>query len=96
MILLIITIAVGGVAARFFFFPQAPAESQTGASNEMDASATIERLEHQLADIRRLKDLSIDTSILKSPLVQILEQPPLPLPQATSTGSGRPNPFLPF
>lgn len=105
---LIITVALLAVAGIwFFFFRSSPAEDGISTTNIgfVSSNPDVQRIEQELADLRRLKDLQIDTNILKNPFLQSLE--PVRTPPSsgfqnngTTTPSyrtpGRPNPFLPF
>lgn len=106
-LILIIVILVFGAAGLWFYFQSSSTSSTDNAAATPDQIAVssnpdIQRIEQNLADLRRLKDLQLDTSILKNPFLQTLEPPRIPAPApggigtSTQTNAGRPNPFLPF
>ena len=94
LIIATIVVALIGAGTWFFYFrPSSPAAEDTTVSSSPD----VQRIEQELANLRRLKDLHIDTSILKNPFLQSLEA--LSTPQTGTTTHptpGRANPFLPF
>lgn len=101
LIIIIVAVAVGAAGLWFFYF-QSSSSTEPGMSANISFSSSnpdVQRIEQELADLRRLKDLQLDTGILKNPFLQSLELPRIP-PQSigttTVTTSGRPNPFLPF
>ena len=120
LIIIIVVLVFGGLGLWFFYFQSSSSlnppnggsgEPQGGFSQTAaDQSSTLSnpdvlQIEQELADLRRLKDLQLDTSILKNPFLQSLEPlktPPPFLPSQTGTTTpsfttpGRPNPFLPF
>lgn len=99
LIIIIVAVAVGAAGLWFFYF-QPSSSTEPGTQQAFSSSnPDVQRIEQELADLRRLKDLQLDTSILKNPFLQSLELPRLPSQSAgttTVTTSGRPNPFLPF
>lgn len=59
------------------------------------ATETVpDEFENELAEIRRLKDLKLDTGILQDDFFKSLEAPPVV--DVTNVQTGRENPFLPF
>lgn len=100
LIILIILVTLGGAGIWFFYFqssgPTPATDAEIGASDAGNVSSDpdVQKIERELADLRRLKDLQLDTSILKNPFLQSLEA--FPVQNAGTTTPGRPNPFLPF
>lgn len=99
LIVIIVVVVFGGAGLWFFYF-QSSASTELGANISFSSSnPDVQRIEQELADLRRLKDLQIDTSILKNPFLQSLEAPRISPPSFQNNGTttpGRPNPFLPF
>jgi hypothetical protein len=102
-IIIIIVLIVSAVAIWFFFFRSAaPAGDQSSGTPDaalISSNPDVQRIERELADLRRLKDLQIDTSILQNPFLQSLEAPRTPQGTGTTTVPaipGRPNPFIDF
>ncbi|MBI4225185.1 MAG: hypothetical protein HY617_02550 [Candidatus Sungbacteria bacterium] len=99
-LIIVIIIVLGAAGLWFFFFQSSPDEAGTGEEQVfVSSNPDVQRIEQELSDLRRLKDLHIDTSILKNPFLQSLEPPRIPSATtgtSTATTRGRPNPFLPF
>ena len=90
----IVAVLIGTGIWFFYFRSPAPAPEVTTV---ISSNSDVQRIEQELANLRRLKDLQIDTSILKNPFLQSLEA--LSTPQTGTTTHptpGRANPFLPF
>lgn len=100
LIIIMVIVAFGGAGLWFFYF-QSSSTEEIAAMEQRVASSNpdIRRIEQELSDLRRLKDLELDTSILKNQFLQSLEAPRIS-PQSTGTStittSGRSNPFLPL
>lgn len=101
LIILIIVLVLGGMGIWFFYFqfsapvPDQAANTDTALAQTWSNPA-VQQIESELVDLRRLKNLHLDTSILQSPFLKSLEAPRT-LPKDTGTTTpGRANPFLPF
>ena len=97
-LMIIISVVAVAVAIYGFYSYSQSSDNAVTASNADSDSA------RNLSDIRRLKDLKLDTSIFQNPSYQALQSSPA-VTQFVSAGSstpvvtgrpGRPNPFLPF
>lgn len=105
--MIIVAGAFGAAAVWFFFFRSAaPTDRATIPAKPVASSnPDVQRIKQELADLRRLKELQLDTSILKNPFLQSLEPLRIPPPVGgqpgatttpTLTTPGRSNPFVPF
>ncbi len=97
--IIVVILVFGGAGLWFFYFQSLPDESAATGQGIISSNPDVQRIEQELTDLRRLKDLQIDTSILKNPFLQALEPSRVPtqsIGATTTTTSGRTNPFLPF
>lgn len=106
LIIIVVVVVFGGAGLWFFYFQSSPPTDTTATEQTVSSSnPDVQRIEQELTDLRRLKDLQLDTSILKNPFLQSLEPARIPPPPSFQnngsstplyTTPGRPNPFLPF
>ncbi|MBI3442785.1 MAG: DUF2749 domain-containing protein [Candidatus Sungbacteria bacterium] len=114
LIIIVIAVLFGGAGLWFFYFQSSSSTDATptdarATDQNISANPDVQRIEQELVDLRRLKDLQLDTSILKNQFLQSLEPlktPPSPPPVQNNgttttlspsyTTPGRSNPFLPF
>lgn len=93
IILIIVVLVLGGIGYFWYAYVQStPAEPTTTSADTQTA------LKQQIANLRRLKDLHLDTSIFQDPFFQQLKASDgsVLAPPEVSQQQGRPNPFLPF
>mgnify|MGYP001582343910 CR=1 FL=1 len=104
IIIIAIVILLAGAGAWFYYF-QAKSSVEQALSPAQTVIADIQTIERELADLRRLKTIQLDTAVLKDPFLQSLQSPQMLLsadPLATSAPPsrnitpGRPDPFIPF
>ncbi|MBI3420929.1 MAG: hypothetical protein HY006_02595 [Candidatus Sungbacteria bacterium] len=99
---LIIIVVILLVAAGGYFYVTGGQGDLAGVDGQAASISTpdIQRIEAQIAELRRLKTLELDTSILKNPFLLTLTLPATPPTTGTTTTPsgtpGRPNPFLPL
>lgn len=95
-IIIVIILVFGGAGLWFFYFQSSSStqNSPTAEENVSSSNPDMQRIEQELVDLRRLKDLQLDTSILKNQFLQSLEA--LPVLHTSTSTPGRANPFLPF
>ena len=85
LIILILAITIGG----YVWYTRQTVDVQATLQSD-----TVLQFERALVDMRRLKEVTLDTSVLSDPFFRSLIIPtPVPDP---SVIPGRPNPFLPF
>ncbi len=85
----VILVVVAALGVIWYFYFYSPAAIGPGE----EAAAVQSEFEARLADLRRLKNLQIDTSVLRDEFFQSLAYPAISPSEVTP---GRPNPFLPF
>lgn len=99
LIIIVIMLVFGGAGLWFFSF-QSSSPPEGAAQSVSSSNPDVQRIEQELSNLRRLKDLQLDTSILKNQFLQSLEPPRIPPSNGTTTPAyttpGRSNPFLPF
>ena len=106
LIILIIVLVFAGAGVWFFYFQSSSSTTTDQAANTdtgavyASSNPDVQQIERELVDLRRLKDLQIDTSILQNPFLKSLEAPRT-ISGGTGTSTayatpGRTNPFLPF
>ena len=98
LIILIIVLVFAGAGIWFFYFQSSSPAADQAADTSSDPD--VQHVEQELVNLRRLKDLRLDTSILQNPFLKSLEVPRT-ISQKTGTSTayatpGRSNPFLPF
>jgi len=89
LIIGIVIILLIGVAAYFLVGPSQPEDL-----TPLFLSPEAQRAAQELNEVKRLKDIDLNTAPLKHPFLQTLI---LPTPPTTTPPSlGRQNPFIPF
>ncbi|MBI2056082.1 MAG: hypothetical protein HYT37_01775 [Candidatus Sungbacteria bacterium] len=85
----LITLFILIIAATGYFLYQGIGDQTT-----IESDPVVTLLESRLAELRRLKDISFDTSVLQDKFFQSLSTPVIPSPPDIKIG--RTNPFIPF
>ncbi len=85
---LLTILALVVVGAGYFFYQN----SQSPSGSETNPQAQIE-FQNKLAELQRLRELKLDTSIFQDKFFQSLKLPEKPSEQPLTPG--RPNPFFP-
>lgn len=88
IILLLTFIAVLGTIAFVWY------RSGIGVPTPTETAITARETEERLKNFKRLKDIELDTDIVRDRLFRSFES--LSLPPSGEPAIGRPNPFLPF
>lgn len=83
--IILIVLAVVVVGAGIYFYQNQSTESPANAINDDN------EFKAKLAELQRLKDLKLDTSIFRDKFFQSMQLPELP--SETPITPGRPNPF---
>lgn len=94
LILILVVLLLGGAGYAWYAYIQsAPTTDQTPSTVNPQVA-----LKQQIANLRRLKDLHLDTSLFQDPFFQQLKanDGSVLAPAETTQQQGRPNPFLPF
>ena len=87
IILVIVVLGIGYI--WYSYYSAAPAEEGTAVED-----LNVQNIEARLAELRRLRDLQLDTSLFREEAFRELQLPVIPKLPAVQIG--RVNPFLPF
>jgi len=87
--LILVAVAFAVTAYLWINYSRTRPAIDTGKTEESEV--TVERL---LAEVKRLQEVRLDTSLFQDRLFQALQEPPVP--PETAVTPGRTNPFEPF
>ncbi len=86
-LLVTVSVIIIGATAYFLFY-------NTSDQAALKTSPVVQELEARLAELRHLKDIRFDTSVLQDNFFKSLSLPDIPQPPDVKIG--RLNPFIPF